>query len=57
MATAQWTTYGATGDKVDDNGNGTTGYNNNDNNNDDNNTTLMTSNKGDNCQGRQSQLQ
>jgi hypothetical protein len=44
------------GDKVNDDGNGATGYNDNDNDNDDdNNTSLMMSNEGDNCQGQQSQ--
>jgi hypothetical protein len=44
------------GDKVNDDGNGATGYNDNDNDNDDdNNTSLMMSNEGDKCQGQQSQ--
>jgi hypothetical protein len=42
----------AMGDKVNDDGNGATGYNDNDND-DDNNTSLMTSNEGDNCRGQQ----
>ena len=57
---------GATGDKVNDNDDGTTGDGNDydgdsamgyndDNNDDDNNTSLMTSDKGDNRQGRQLQ--
>ena len=51
MAMARWTTYGATGGEVDNDGNGVTGYDNDDNNDNDNNTSSMTSSEGDNRQG------
>jgi hypothetical protein len=49
----------ATGNEVDDDGNGVTGCdddgNDEDDDDDDNDTSSMTSDKGDNRQGRQSQ--
>jgi len=51
MVMARRTTYGATGNEVDDDGNGAMGYDDDDDDDDDNNTSSMTSDEGNIAEG------